>query len=60
MATRTLKKPAPLLVQGRNATGKVIEGIIPAGTLSQEDPGLTIQRILSKRKGLVPTPVEPQ
>ncbi len=60
MATKTLKKPASLLVRGRNAAGKLIEGNIPAGELSQEDPGLTIQRILAKRKDVQPTPVEAQ
>ena len=60
MATKTLKKPASLLVRGRNASGKLIEGTIPAGELSQEDPGLAIQRILAKRNDLRPTPVEPQ
>ena len=41
MATiKTKKLPAPLLVRGRNATGKIIEGIIPAGELPTEDPGL--------------------
>jgi hypothetical protein len=60
MATRTLKKPVSLLVRGRNASGKLIEGTIPAGELSQEDPGLTIQRILAKRKDVQPTPIDPQ
>lgn len=60
MATKTLKKPVSLLVRGRNALGKLIESIIPAGELSQEDPGLIIQRILAKRNDLRPTPVEPQ
>ncbi len=60
MGTKTLKKPTSLLVRGRNASGKLIEGTIPAGELSQEDPGLTIQRILAKRNDLQPTPVEPQ
>jgi hypothetical protein len=60
MATKTAKKPAPLRVRGRNASGKLIEGTIPAGEMAQEDPGLTIQRILANRTDLAPTPVEPQ
>ena len=60
MATKSLKKPVSLLVRGRNASGKLIEGAIPAGELSQEDPGLTIQRILARRNDVQPTPAEPQ
>ena len=60
MATKVLKKPVSLLVRGRNASGKLIEGTIPAGELSQEDPGLRIQQILARRKNIEPTPIEPQ
>ena len=60
MASKTLKKAVSLHVRGRNATGRLIEGTIPGGVLSQEDPGLRIQQILAKHKGLDPTPLEPQ
>ena len=58
MAIRTTKKSLPpLVISGRNATGKIIEGVIPAGEVSTEDPGLAIQRILAKHKDIQPTPV---
>jgi hypothetical protein len=58
MATRTTKKSRPaLVINGRNAAGKLIEGVIPAGELSVEDPGLAIQRILARHKDIQPTPV---
>lgn len=61
MATiKTKKMLTPLLVRGRNAAGKIIEGIIPAGELPTEDPGLAIQRILAKHKDIRPTPVSPE
>lgn len=41
MATRTTRKSlSPLVIRGRNAAGKVIEGTIPAGELPAEDPGV--------------------
>ena len=61
MATiKTKNLPPPLLVRGRNATGKIIEGMIPAGEFPAEDPGLAIQRILAKYKNIAPTPVLPE
>jgi hypothetical protein len=61
MATNTTKKPlSPLVIRGRNATGKIILGSIPAGELPTEDPVLAIQKILAKHKGIEPTPVEAQ
>lgn len=63
MATRTTKKslpPLPLIIRGRNAAGKMIEGIIPAGELPAEDPGWAIQRILAKHKDIKPTPILPE
>jgi hypothetical protein len=57
MATKTSKK-SPLIIRGRNATGKIIEGIIPAGKLPSEDPGLVIQQILAKYKDIEPTPIQ--
>jgi hypothetical protein len=61
MPTQKTKKFAhPLVIRGRNATGKVIEGSIPAGELPTEDPGLAIQRILAKHKGIAPTPILPE
>ena len=60
MATKISKNPSPLIVRGRNAAGKLIEGTIPAGELAQEDPGLVIQRLLAKRKNLSPTPIDGQ
>jgi hypothetical protein len=60
MNTDTTKKtPAPLLVRGRNAMGKLIDGLIPAGELPTEDPGLAIQQILANHKNIEPTPVSP-
>ena len=59
MANKTKKSP-PLIVRGRNATGKIIEGAIPAGELLTEDPGLAIQKILAKHKDITPTPVPAQ
>jgi hypothetical protein len=61
MATKTTKKSlSPLVIRGRNATGKLIEGTIPAGELPREDPGLAIQRILAKHKDIKPTPILPE
>jgi hypothetical protein len=61
MATRTTKKSLPpLIIRGRNAAGKMIEGVIPAGEIPAEDPGLAIQRILSKHKDIKPTPILPE
>ena len=60
MANKTKKSLSPLVVRGRNATGKIIEGSIPAGTLPTEDPGLAIQKILAKHKNITPTPVSTQ
>ena len=61
MAIKTTKKSLPpLVIRGRNAAGKMIEGIIPAGELPAEDPGLAIQRILAKHKGIKPTPILPE
>lgn len=58
MPTRKLKKlNSPLVIHGRNATGKIIEGSIPSGKLPTEDPGLAIQKILAKHKDITPTPV---
>lgn len=57
---KTRKSALPLVIRGRNATGKIIEGSIPAGELPTEDPGLAIQRILAKHKDIVPTPVLPE
>lgn len=60
MANKTKKFPPPLVIRGRNATGKIIEGSIPAGELPTEDPGLVIQKILAKHKDIMPTPVPAQ
>ncbi len=61
MATKTTKKSTiPLVIRGRNAAGKLIEGVIPAGELPTEDPGLAIQRILAKHKDIAPAPVQPE
>ena len=61
MPTKTINKPvSPLVIRGRNATGKLIEGSIPAGELPTEDPGLAIQRILAKHKNIEPTPILPE
>jgi hypothetical protein len=61
MPTHKTKKSAlPLVIRGRNATGKMIEGIIPAGEIPTEDPGLAIQRILAKHKDIKPTPILPE
>lgn len=57
---KTKKSSPPLVIRGRNATGKIIEGSIPAGELPTEDPGLAIQRILAKHKDITPTPVLPE
>jgi hypothetical protein len=54
---KTRKYSTPLVIRGRNATGKIIEGIIPAGELPAEDPGLAIQKILANHKGITPTPI---
>lgn len=40
-----------------NASGQVIEGLIPSGHLSTEDPGLAIANELGKHKHLDPTPI---
>lgn len=60
MAANKIKKSSPLVVRGRNAAGKLIEGSIPAGELPTEDPGLAIQKILAKHKDIQPTPVLPE
>ncbi len=58
MPTHKTKKSAPpLVIRGRNAAGKIIEGSIPAGELPVEEPGLAIQKILAKHKDIIPTPV---
>lgn len=58
MNAKTVNKSASaLVVRGRNAMGKLIEGSIPAGELPTEDPGLAIQRILAKHKNIKPTPI---
>lgn len=61
MANKITNRPiSPLVIHGRNATGKIIEGVIPAGELPTEDPGLAIQRILARHKNVTPTPVLPE
>jgi hypothetical protein len=61
MPTHKIKKSTPtLVIRGRNATGKIIEGSIAAGELPTVDPGLAIQRILAKHKDIIPTPVLPE
>ncbi|KAB7731326.1 hypothetical protein F5984_11050 [Rudanella paleaurantiibacter] len=57
---KTTQHLPPLVIRGRNATGKIIEGIIPAGERPAEDPGLAIQKILAKRKNITPTPILPE
>ena len=59
MATTNTKPKArkPLKVKLLNASGQVIEGLIPSGQLSIEDPGLAIASELGKHKHLDPTPV---
>lgn len=57
---KTEKSLPPLVVRGRNASGKLIEGVIQSGELPMEDPGLAIQKILAKHNGIKPTPVLPQ
>ncbi len=61
MATTNLKVASqPLVVQGRNAAGKLITGVIPAGQMPTEDPGLAIQKILAKHREIRPTPIMPE
>ena len=57
MATTKSKLSAkkPLRVQLLNASGNVIEGIIPSGKWPDEDPTLAIARELGKHKHLKPT-----
>ncbi len=57
MATTKQKQKPPLKVQLRNASGKIIEGIILAGEWPTEDPVLAMARELSKHKNLKPTPI---
>ena len=47
----------PLKVKLLNASGQVIEGIIPSGQIAKEDPGLAIAHELGKHKHLAPTPI---
>lgn len=55
--TRTgLKKP--LLIKGRNASGKIIEAYIPAGVLPRKDPGLAIAQSLKKYPNILPTLIQ--
>ena len=54
---KTTEKVIPLIVYGRNAAGKIIEGSVPAGELSVEDPGLAIQEILARHSNIQPTSV---
>lgn len=59
MATtqKTRKKVEPLRVKMLNAKGQIIEGIILAGKIPDEDPGLAIARELGKHKHIEPTPI---
>lgn len=57
MATAKLKAKKPLKVQLINASGKMVEGIIPSGKWPEEDPTLAIAKELSKYKHLKPTPI---
>lgn len=50
-------KKQPLRVKLLNASGEVIEGLIPSGQYPTEDPTLAIAKELSKHKHLRPTPV---
>ena len=50
-----LKKP--LLVKGRNASGKIIEAYIPSGVMPRKDPGLAIAESLEKYADILPTPI---
>ncbi|MBD2755769.1 hypothetical protein [Spirosoma validum] len=52
-----LKGNKPLKVQLINASGKIIEGIIPSGKRPKENPALAIARELGKHKHLKPTPI---
>lgn len=57
MATTKSKVKKPLKVKLLNASGNIIEGIILAGQLPKEDPGLAIADELGKHKGIVPTAI---
>lgn len=45
------------MIQGRNASGKLIEAYIPAGVLPRQDPGLAIAQSLKKYPAIRPTPI---
>ena len=47
----------PLKVQLINASGKIIEGIIPSGKRPKENPALAIAKELGRHKHLKPTPI---
>ena len=47
----------PLLIKGRNASGKIVEAYIPSGVLPRKDPGLAIAESLKKYPDILPTPI---
>lgn len=47
----------PLIIRGKNASGKIIEAYIPAGVLPKKDPGIAIAESLRKFPSIQPTPV---
>lgn len=55
-----LRGKKPLKVQLLNASGKIVEGIIPSGKWPDEDPALAIAKELGKYKHLRPTPIPGQ
>lgn len=59
MATTNLKSKIrkPLKVKLLNASGQVIEGLIPSGHMAKKDPGLAIAHELGKHKHIEPTPL---
>ena len=54
---KTEQPKKPLIIKGRNASGKSIEAYIPAGVLPKKDPGLAIAQSLKKFPTIQPTPI---
>ena len=54
---KSQKAKEPLIITGRNASGKLIQAYIPAGEFPKQDPGLAIAKSLEKYPLIQPTPL---
>ncbi len=57
MPTTKTKKKGPLVIQGYNRNGKLIEASVPSGEVLTAESLNEVQQMLAKHKDIKPTPV---